>query len=71
SFNESELFTEVNGCLLVEVAPSHASDFEELFNNLPFQKIGVVIQEPVLNIRESVSVSVLDLVHAFNNPKHR
>jgi len=66
----SSLFTEVNGCLLVEVTPANASAFEAKFANLPFIKIGKVTQHPFLNIRSSVSISVTDLVHAFNNPTH-
>ena len=71
---ETALFTEVNGCLLVEVTPTHSSVFESLLANLPFKKIGAVTQEPTLHIRfpirESVSVSVPDLVRAFNTPSH-
>lgn len=66
----SLLFNEVNGCLLVEVLPANTSAFEKQFANLPIQKIGTVTQEPALNIRGSVSISVPDLVHAFNNPSH-
>jgi phosphoribosylformylglycinamidine synthase len=69
-FAESALFTEVNGCLLVEIAPAGASAFEQQFKDLPFNKIGSVTQAPTLNIRESVSISVTDLANAFNNPKH-
>ncbi len=70
NIESSSLFTEVNGCLLVEVAPANVSAFEKQFTKLPFTKIGVVTQDPSLNIRESVSISVTDLVHAFNNPAH-
>jgi len=63
------LFNEVNGCLLVEVMPANKSAFEKQFANLPFKQIGTVTQNPFLNIRESVSISVPDLVHAFNNPE--
>jgi phosphoribosylformylglycinamidine synthase len=71
SFHEPELFTEVNGCLLVEVSPANASNFENQFANLPFKNVGIITQNPTLTIRESVSVSVFDLVRAFNNPNHR
>jgi len=71
---DTTLFTEVNGCLLVEVSPTHSSAFESLLANLPFKKIGAVTQEPTLHIRfpirESVSISVPDLVRAFNTPSH-
>ena len=66
----SSLFTEVNGCLLVEVTPANVSAFEAVFANLPFTNIGKVTQHPFLDIRLSVSISVTDLVHAFNNPTH-
>jgi phosphoribosylformylglycinamidine synthase len=71
---DTTLFTEVNGCLLVEVTTACSSAFESLFANLPFKKIGAVTQEPTLHIRfpihESVSISVPDLVRAFNTPSH-
>jgi phosphoribosylformylglycinamidine synthase len=66
----SSLFTEVNGCLLVEVTPTNVSAFEAVFANLPFTIIGKVTQHPFLNIRLSVSISVADLAHGFNNPAH-
>ena len=66
---DDALFNEVNGCLLVEVTPSNVSAFENQFNNLPFQQIGTVTQDSFLNIRSSVSISVTDLAHSFNNPK--
>ncbi len=66
----SSLVTEVNGCLLVEVTPANVSAFEAVFANLPFTNIGKVTQHPFLDIRLSVSISVTDLVHAFNNPTH-
>jgi phosphoribosylformylglycinamidine synthase len=65
---ESALFNEVNGCLLVEVNPADVSGFEKQFAGLPFKQIGVVTQRPFLDIRDSVSISVADLVHAFNHP---
>jgi hypothetical protein len=67
-FDESALFAEVNGCLLIEVSPDHASAFETLFQNLPNKNIGSVLSVPVFSIRDSVSISVADLVHAFNTP---
>jgi phosphoribosylformylglycinamidine synthase subunit PurSL len=62
-------FTEVNGCLLVEVSSKDASAFESQFIDLPFGKIGIVISEPILKIA-NVEVPVDELVHAFNNPAH-
>jgi phosphoribosylformylglycinamidine synthase II len=67
---DAALFTEVNGCLLVEISPEKASAFEEHFTDLPFRKTGIVTQEPSLTFRESVSISVTDLVQAFKNPNH-
>jgi phosphoribosylformylglycinamidine (FGAM) synthase-like enzyme len=63
---ESALFSEVNGCLLVEVAPVDVAAFELQFTNLPTNKIGTVTKDPILKTRESVSISITDLVHAFN-----
>jgi phosphoribosylformylglycinamidine synthase subunit PurSL len=62
-------FVEVNGCLLVEVAPDSLSHFENQFADLPIRQIGYVTAEPVLKIL-SQEISVADLAHAFNNPKH-
>jgi phosphoribosylformylglycinamidine synthase len=62
-------FTEVNGCLLVEVSPEKASAFESHFDSLPLTKIGIVTSEPSLKIANE-EVSLSDLVHAFNNPTH-
>ena len=63
------LFTEVNGCLLVEVSPEHASAFENQFAELPITKVGKVTSKPILTIA-SDEIPVSDLVYAFNNPKH-
>jgi phosphoribosylformylglycinamidine synthase subunit PurSL len=63
------LFTEVNGCLLVEVSPEHASAFESQFAELPIAKVGIVTSEPILKIA-SDEIPVRDLVYAFNNPKY-
>ena len=63
----SNLFTEVNGCLLVEVAPTDASKFEKQFTNLPLAKIGIVTSKPILKFAD-VEISVEELVSAFNTP---
>ena len=63
------IFTEVNGCLLVEVSPTNAAAFENQFANLPITKLGEVTSDPILKINDE-EISVTDLVHAFNNPKH-
>jgi phosphoribosylformylglycinamidine synthase len=61
----SALFNEVNGCLLVEVAPEDMSVFEKQFADLPFAKIGTIIAEPILKIADE-EIPVEELVHAFN-----
>ncbi|HEU0293141.1 MAG TPA: phosphoribosylformylglycinamidine synthase subunit PurL [Anaerolineales bacterium] len=66
---ESTLFNEVNGCLLVEVSPAHASPFENLFGDLPVNTIGHVTLNAVLKIAGN-EIPLDELVHAFNNPKH-
>jgi phosphoribosylformylglycinamidine synthase subunit PurSL len=69
SFEESALFTEVNGCLLVEVSPKYAPAFENLFANLPCKKIGNVTFNQTLKINHD-EIPLDELVHAFNSPKH-
>jgi len=61
------IFTEVNGCLLVEVTPANASAFENQFTSLPFQKIGIVTSSPILSIGNT-KIEVEELVNAFNTP---
>jgi phosphoribosylformylglycinamidine synthase subunit PurSL len=63
------LFTEVNGCLLVEVPPEKAVAFERQFANLPWRRIGEVMSKPILKIADE-EIPVSELVYAFNNPKH-
>lgn len=60
----SDLFREVNGCLLLEVLPANVSIFEKQLANYPFKKIGKVIAEPVLKIGFE-EILVEELVHAF------
>jgi phosphoribosylformylglycinamidine synthase len=67
--DESTLFMEVNGCLLVEVSLEKVSAFESHFASLPWTKIGNVLSESSLKIGDE-EILVTDLVHAFNNPKH-
>ena len=62
-------FIEVNGCLLVEVSPERAPDFERQFADLPCRAIGHVTSDPVLKIADE-KIGISDLLHAFNNPKH-
>jgi hypothetical protein len=63
------LFSEVNGCLLVEVSPLDASTFEKLFSNLPYVKIANVQHEPILKI-PGVEIPVEELIRAFNSPTY-
>jgi phosphoribosylformylglycinamidine synthase len=65
----TDVFTEVNGCLLVEVSPANSHAFENQFARLPFTKIGNITSNPVLKF-SNVEIAVDELVHAFNNPKH-
>ena len=65
----SAAFVEVNGCLLVEVSREDASEFEKHFAQLAFSKVGQVTAEPVLKIAYD-EIPIVDLVQAFNNPKH-
>ncbi len=61
------VFTEVNGCLLVEVSPSNATVFENQFTDLPITKIGEVTSDPVLKIAGE-EIPVTELIRAFNTP---
>jgi phosphoribosylformylglycinamidine synthase len=63
------LFTEANGCLLVEVSRMAAPAFEKQFANLPFRKIGEVTAEPILKLSE-VEIPIEELVRAFNSASH-
>ncbi len=69
NFDASSLFIEVNGCLLFEVAPANTSAFESQLINLSFHKVGIVTSSPILKF-SAVEISMNELVHAFNNPKH-
>jgi phosphoribosylformylglycinamidine synthase len=64
---ESGRFTEVNGCLLVEVSLSKTNAFESQFTKLPNKKIGEVLSNPILKISDA-EIPVDELVHAFNTP---
>jgi phosphoribosylformylglycinamidine synthase subunit PurSL len=60
------IFTEVNGCLLVEVSPSNITAFENQFTNLPFKQIGIVMQDPIFKLANE-EIPIEELVHAFNH----
>jgi len=66
------LFGETNGCLLAEVSPDQAAEFEEKFSGLPLQKVGVVKSDPSLtvftNTEPRVSLTIDDLLTAWNTP---
>ncbi len=65
NIESSDLFSEVNGCLLLEVSPVNVSAFEKQFADLPCKKIGTVIAVPILKIAFE-EILVEELVHAFN-----
>lgn len=65
----STIFTEVNGCLLVEVSQVNAAAFENQFTNLPFHKIGIVTSDPILKLGND-QIEVDELVKSFNTPNH-
>ena len=62
-----DLFGETTGCLLAEVSPANIARFEEIFKNLPINKLGQVITDPVLKLGET-TIIVEDLTQAFNTP---
>jgi phosphoribosylformylglycinamidine synthase len=61
------LFVETNGCLLAEIAPDAAADFEKQFAALPLTEIGVVTADPTLKLA-GAPIPVADLVKAFTQP---
>ncbi len=65
NIESSDLFSEVNGCLLLEVSPVNVSAFEKQFADSPCKKIGAVIAAPILKIAFE-EILVEELVHAFN-----
>lgn len=46
----ADIFQETNGCLLVEVRPERADDFEAALAGQAYQRLGVVTASPRLNI---------------------
>ncbi|MEQ1872831.1 MAG: phosphoribosylformylglycinamidine synthase subunit PurL [Ilumatobacteraceae bacterium] len=67
---EGDLFTETNGCLLVEVVPEHADQFESTLADQPHQRLGVVTTGNRLEIaadnRTFISLPIDELVGAWN-----
>jgi phosphoribosylformylglycinamidine synthase len=65
-------FGESTGCLLVEVKPENAGEFEAGFAELPMTRIGLVSSEPTLAIRAGnnflCSTPIPALVAAWNTP---
>jgi phosphoribosylformylglycinamidine synthase len=64
-----EAFGETAGCILLEVATHHQTNFEELFRDFPLRKLGEVIAEPYLEIRTEqgifLQLSMEQLVDAW------
>jgi phosphoribosylformylglycinamidine synthase subunit PurSL len=62
-----ELFGETAGCLLIEIESKNSSRLEEIFKDLPYRKLGKVLQTQILKFGNS-SIEVEELVRAFNTP---
>jgi phosphoribosylformylglycinamidine synthase len=64
-------FGETNGCFLIEVDARHAHAFERRFEHLPLQRLGVVIDQPVLTIHNQagplLNLPVNDLLAAWQS----
>jgi phosphoribosylformylglycinamidine synthase subunit PurSL len=60
------IFTEVNGCLLVEVSPADVTAFEKEFADIPIKKIAKVGNEPILKI-SGIEIQMDELIRAFNS----
>ncbi|MCE9622840.1 MAG: phosphoribosylformylglycinamidine synthase subunit PurL [Actinomycetia bacterium] len=67
--DEADLFTETNGCLLTEVHPDNAAEFERTFAGQPHRRLGVVADSNQLRIaspdQQFLSVAVDQLVAAW------
>lgn len=66
TFAPAAPFWEVNGCLLVEIAPADAAAFDKLCAGVTCAKIGVVTATPVFKFNDQ-KVEVADLAQAFNH----
>ena len=55
-----DLFSENNGCLLVEIDNNQTAEFEKIFRNLPFKRIGQVTDNPHL-IFTNYDHTIIDL----------
>lgn len=70
--NDTLLFSESQGRILVSIAPENKTQFEKLCKDIPFAKIGQVtdnslIRINALNGNEIVSASVIDLHSAYKS----
>ncbi len=61
------LFAETNACLLVEVAPEHAAEFERVLRGLPCQRIGRVSAQPVLTAAGAFALPLERLLAAWRD----
>ncbi len=70
TIDAAELFTETNGCLLVEVAADRTDEFERAFAGQPHARIGVVADDNQLQIAsanlELLCLPINQLVTAWN-----
>jgi phosphoribosylformylglycinamidine synthase len=69
---DADIFQETNGCLLVEVRPQRAKDFESALAGQPSQRLGVVTDNARLNIstpkQSLLSIPLETLVSTWNTP---
>jgi len=63
------LFAETNGCLLVEVAEKDVQAFENLYKDIPIQRIGLVTDDPNLVVEHAgnkiMTLPIEELVEAY------
>jgi phosphoribosylformylglycinamidine synthase len=50
---DAQLFSESNSRFVVEIEPDKFDDFAKLMLNLPFGQIGMVIEQPMLTIKDA------------------
>jgi len=68
--DSDEIFTETNGCLLVEVRSDRATEFEHTLSGQPHQLLGTVVDNSTLLVASGsgpiLSIAVEQLVAAWN-----
>ncbi|MDG7056415.1 MAG: phosphoribosylformylglycinamidine synthase [Wolbachia endosymbiont of Meromenopon meropis] len=65
--NKIIMFSESQSRILVTIAPQNQRRFEELFKDIVFSRIGRVIEEKILNIKNILKSDLKDLANSYRN----